>query len=77
MTRSRLDGDGDGCRVLGLSLVNCRQMAIIWPLCPHCERAEDGRQLIFQLHENQTYFMRVGLESKRLTPISGKHLNQA
>ena len=55
MTRPRLDGgDGVGHRVLGPSVVNCRQNATIGPLCPTYERAKDDRQLIFHLHENGT-----------------------
>ena len=46
MTRSSLEvGDGDGHRVLGPSLVNCRQNATLWPLCPNNERAKDGQGL--------------------------------
>ena len=55
MKRSRLDGDGMGLGLLGQSLVNCRQMATIWPLCPTYERAKNGIQLIFfHLHEDGT-----------------------
>ena len=47
-------GDRDGHRILGPSLVNCRQNATIWPLCPTYERAKDDRPLIFHFHENGT-----------------------
>ena len=47
---SRLDrGNGNGHRVLGPSLVNCRQNAAIGPLWPTYKRAKDDRQLI-QFH---------------------------
>ena len=83
MTRSWLDGgDGDGHKVLGPSLINYIQNTTTWPLCPTYERAKDDRQLILFIYMRMEPNMfdeilnRVGLESKRLTPISGKHLNQ-
>ena len=82
MTRPSIDGDGgDGHRVLVPSLVNFRQNAKIWSLCPTYERAKYGRQLIFiYMRMDPNMFdeivNRVGLESKRVTPTSGKHSNQ-